>query len=558
MTMKRYSIFFVCAFISISYLCPSDLFAQGDETILRAMQDELKRSMDMRETGYDKPFFISYGLTDVRSYSVYATLGAIVQSEESNNRGKSLRVLVGGYDFNDESLDNDTHSESAGVEIQLPADDDYAGIRRAYWTTTDAIYRGAAQKYRKHQQTLKEQHKKIEELPHRTFARVPVVKNIAPREDYNIRKAELEAYCRKLSAVFKEFPGMESSDVLINVLMGRDYFINSEGTVVVRPYHLAMLQCRAELKTSHGEPITESIVHYAVSPSDFPKLETMIGLAKEMAIKLQSVAKSPGLDEEYSGPVLFMGSAVAGTLASTLFGYRETLVASNDIASSTDQRPENNSLFDARIGKSIMDNSITVTAKPKLRKFGNVSLLGAYDVDEEGVEPADELVLVDKGILKNQLNDRSLTREGQAANGHAGGPAVVEVSTTKSAPEPALKQSLIALAKAEGLPYAIIVRESGDVRGNMAEIWKVDLESGAETLLRPAQVRKLSFKDLRKITGASAVQQAYNVPAGEGSLTSIICPSAVLLERIDVIPLRLPYLADDIVYVPSPLTKDIK
>jgi len=463
---------------------------------------------------------------------------------------------VGGYTFNDESLDNDTYSEPSGVEIQLPSDDDYAGIRRAYWTTTDAIYRGAAQKYRKHQQTLKEQHKQIEELPHRTFARVPVLNSIAPVQTYNIPKTELETYCRKLSAVFKEFPGMESSDVMVNVLAGRDYFINSEGTVVIRPYRLAMLQCRAELKTDHGEPITESYVHYAELPEDFPKLENMITTAKEMAAKLQSLSKSPTLEEEYSGPVLFMGSAVAGTLTSTMFAYRETLVASNDIASSTDQRPENNSLFDTRIGKSIVDNSITVTAKPKLRKFGNVSLLGAYDVDEEGVEPADELVLVDKGILKNQLNDRSLTREGQTANGHAGGAAVVEVSTTKGTPESTLKQSLIALAKSEGLPYAIIVRESGDVRGNMAEVWKVDLESGTETLLRPAQVRRLSFKDLRKIAGASSIQQAYNVPAGEGSITSIICPSAMLLERIDVMPLRLPYLEDDVDYVPSPLAKE--
>ncbi|HTF20442.1 MAG TPA: metallopeptidase TldD-related protein [Chryseolinea sp.] len=553
--MKRYADIFERALILGSCLVSSTLFAQRDETILSAMQDELKRSMEIRETGYDKPFFISYGLTDVKSYSVYATLGAIVQSEESNNRGKSLRVLVGDYSFNDESLDNDTQSESSGVEIQLPSDDDYAGIRRAYWTTTDAIYRGAAQKYRKHQQTLKEQQKKIEGLPHRTFAKVPVIKKIAPWEEYNIPKSDLVAYCRKLSAVFKEFPGMESSDVMVNVLIGRDYFINSEGTVVVRPYRLAMLQCRAEFKTAHGEPITESIVHYAELPGDFPKLETMITTAKEMASKLQSVAKSPSLEEEYSGPVLFMGSAVASALSSTLFSYRETLVASNDIASSTDQRPENNALFDSRIGKSIIDNSLTVTAKPKLRKFGNVSLLGAYDVDEEGVVPADELILVEKGILKNQLNDRSLTRDGQVANGHAGGAAVVEVSTAKGTPEAALKQTLIALAKAEGLPYAIVVRESGDVRGNMAEVWRVDLESGAETLLRPAQVRRLSFKDLRKIYGASSVQQAYNVPAGEGSLTSIICPSAMLLERIDVVPLRLPYVEDDVVYVPSPLAK---
>lgn len=556
--MKNTSTIIRHVIIALSVLMSSQLFAQRDEAILRAMQDELRRNMEIRETGYDKPFFISYGLTDVSSYSVYASLGAIVQSEESGNRGKAMRVLVGDYNFNDESLDNDSGSEPSGAEIQLPLDDDYAGIRRAYWTTTDAVYRGAAQKFRKHQQTLKEQHKKIEEIPHRTFARTPVVKVIAPWEDYTIPKSDIEQYCRKVSAVFKDYPGMESSDVVINVLQGRDYFINSEGTVVVRPYRLAMLQCRAELKTTHGEPIIESIVHYAESPTEFPAAESMITQVKSMIAKLQAVASSDAMEDEYSGPVLFMGSAVASTLTSTLFSYRETLVASNDIASVSDSRPESTSLLDARIGKLIMDNTITIKAKPKQKKFGNVVLLGAYDVDEEGVVPADELILVDKGILKSQLNDRSITREGQQANGHAGGPAVIDVSSSKGTTEKALKQSLIKLAADEGLPYAIIVRESGDVRGNMAEVWQVDLATGAETLLRPAQVRRLSLKDLRKVSGISSTQQAYNVPAGEGALTSIICPSAMLLERIDVVPLRLPYEKEDTEYVSSPLARKKK
>lgn len=556
--MKNTSTIIRHVIIALSVLMSSQLFAQHDEAILRAMQDELRRNMEIRETGYDKPFFISYGLTDVSSYSVYASLGAIVQSEESGNRGKAMRVLVGDYNFNDESLDNDSGSEPSGAEIQLPLDDDYAGIRRAYWTTTDAVYRGAAQKFRKHQQTLKEQHKKIEEIPHRTFARTPVVKVIAPWEDYTIPKSDIEQYCRKVSAVFKDYPGMESSDVVINVLQGRDYFINSEGTVVVRPYRLAMLQCRAELKTTHGEPIIESIVHYAESPTEFPAAESMITQVKSMIAKLQAVASSDAMEDEYSGPVLFMGSAVASTLTSTLFSYRETLVASNDIASVSDSRPESTSLLDARIGKLIMDNTITIKAKPKQKKFGNVVLLGAYDVDEEGVVPADELILVDKGILKSQLNDRSITREGQQANGHAGGPAVIDVSSSKGTTEKALKQSLIKLAADEGLPYAIIVRESGDVRGNMAEVWQVDLATGAETLLRPAQVRRLSLKDLRKVSGISSTQQAYNVPAGEGALTSIICPSAMLLERIDVVPLRLPYEKEDTEYVSSPLAREKK
>ena len=541
-------------FLILIYLVVFDLGAQtNDNVILKAMHDELKRSMDMRDTGHDKPFFISYGINDLTNFSVYASLGAIIQSGESRNRSKSVRVLVGDYEFNDESLDNNTFSEGTAREIQLPSDDDYYGIRRALWTTTDAVYRGAAQKYRKHQNTLKEQQKTVTDLPHRTFARVPLVKKADFHIPVTLDKAVLEDYCRKVSAVFKRYPGMESSDVMISITTGDDYFVNSEGTSVVKPYQFAVLQCRAQLKTTMGEPIDESLVHYARSPEEFPKVENMIAEATTMAEKLIKTAKAQPLEDEYTGPVLFIGSAVADLFSSALFSFKESLVASNAIMSANDFRPEATGLLDSRIGKNIIDNSITIKAKTKLKKSENEILIGSYEVDDEGVVPPDEMVLVEKGVLKDLLNDRSLTRHGQTSNGHSSGAGVLEITSAKQSSEKELKATLIETAVKDGLDFAIIVRSSGGMRANMLEIWRVDLETGAEELLRPAHLPALSLKDLRRIAGASSVQHISNVSAGEAVLTSFICPSALLLETVDIAPLKLPYLEEDIVYVPSPL-----
>ncbi len=527
---------------------------ESESVILKAMKDELKRSMsDIRYEGHDRPFFISYGITDIKTFSAYAAFGAMIQSGEVGSRNKSVRVLVGDYEFNDESLDNNLFSDPAANEIQLPLDDDYFGIRRALWTTTDVVYKGAAQKYKKHQGTLKEQNKQLKDIPHRTFAKVPVFQSIKPATPYVLDKQKWESYCRDVSAVFKAYPEFESSDVMMNVSYGSQYFINSEGTVVVKPYQLSVIQCRAQIKTTKGEPVFENIIMYATTPEEFPPLNQMLARTKELAEKLMYLKTANSLDEEYSGPVLFLGSSVAHIFAGPLFSFRESLVSSNAIVNTAEFRPEAAASLDARIGKVIIDNNISIKARPLLRKFRDNTLVGSYEVDDEGVVPRDELVLVEKGVLKDLLNDRSLTKEGQTANGHSSGPAVIEISADKTIPLNALKATLIEAAKKQGMDFAIIVKGNASLSEGMAEVWKVNLETGEEVLLRSAQLTGVSLKNLRRIGGLATGQQACTVQTGDGSVCSFIVPEAVLLDDVDIRPLTLPYLENEEIYVQNPL-----
>jgi hypothetical protein len=532
----------------------SSLFAQQeDNVILRAMKDEMKRSMEeIKYDNHDRPFFISYGITDSRNLSVYAMLGAIVQSNEYQSRDKSIRVLVGNYEFNDESLDNNLYSETTANEIQLPLDNDYFGIRRALWTTTDVVYKGAAQKYKKHQATLKEQNKKLEDLPHRVFAKVPVVQSIKPTTINGFDLVALNNYCRQASSVFREFPDLESSDVLINFSYGTKYFINSEGTIIVEPYSIGIVQCRAQGKTKNGEPIFETVEYYAKSPKEFPSMEKLTADARSLAEKLGNLRNANVLDEEYSGPVLFLGPSVAQAFASTLFSQRESLIASNAIMSQNDYRPAAVAALDARLGKGIIDNSLTIKASPKLKSFKGETLIGSYEVDDEGVVPPDNLILVEKGILKALLNDRSLSSLSQNANGHSTGPAVVEISSDKTLTQKALKDALISAARTDGQDFALIVRTNASFGEAMSEVWKVNLDTGAEEVLRSSQVSELSLRNMRRILGIASDQNAYTVQVG-GSLSSFIVPQGLLLDDIEITPVKLPYLEEQETYVKNPL-----
>jgi len=544
--------------ISISSLlliigCHNLTAQQENNVVLRAMKDELKRSMDeIKYDNHDRPFFISYGITDSRNFSAYATLGAIVQSNEYRSRDKSVRVLVGNYEFNDESLDNDLFSEGTANEIQLPLDEDYFGIRRALWTTTDVVYKGAAQKYKKHQSTLKEENKKLSDLPHRVFAKAPVVQSIKPVTDPAIDQEALNNYCREASSVFRNFPELESSDVLINLSQGTKYFVNSEGTVVVEPYSIGILQCRAQGKAKTGEPIYETVEYYAKTAGGFPSIDKLKSDAAALAKKIDDLRNATVLDEEYSGPVLFLGPSVAQAFNSTLFSQRESLIASNAILSQNDFRPSATAALDARIGKLVIDNSLSIKATPKLKSFGGKALIGAYDVDDEGVVPPDDLILVEKGILKSLLNDRSLSSSSQSANGHSTGPAIIEITCDKNLSQPALKNALIAAARNDGQEFALIVRTNASFGEAMSEVWKVNLDTGHEELLRSSQVGELSLRNLRRILGVAADREAYTVQSG-GTLASFIVPQGLLLDNIEIAPIKLPYLEDQESYVKNPL-----
>jgi hypothetical protein len=259
------------------------------------------------------------------------------------------------------------------------------------------------------------------------------------------------------------------------------------------------------------------------------------------------------LQEVYAGPVLFYGPAVAHALVSSLFSFRENLVATNAILSAQDYRPESSTALDTRVGKLVADHSITVKATPTQEEFQGQPLVASYAVDSEGVVPATELTLIEHGILKNMLNDRSLTRPDQKANGHSDGPAVINISTDKHFSPAAIKAELIAAAKKEGLEFAIIIRGGAGFGSGMTEIWKVDLETGNEELLRPAQLGEISLKHLRRVGGSTASQAAYTVETEDSRLASFIVPTALLLDNIDLAPLKLPYLKDENV-VSSPLS----
>lgn len=534
----------------------------NDDVIVKAMQDELKRNMEeLSLPNLDKPFFIMYGISDQKSYSIMATLGSIIQSTENQQRFKSTtRVLVGDYSFNDESLEDNLFSGPTAREINLPLDADYNGIRRSFWSATDKVYRDAARHFARHKETLKETGKTLKEIPHRSFAKSAPVVRMAPLPATTFNKTAWEQKARNFSSLFLKDPSIINSAVMVQYSEGYEYLVNSEGTLAKLPVSLITFAALCQSKNAEGEFTIKQIMHMARSSEKLPSEEQLTKEIQNMIADMQTLANTPKFDDEYSGPVLLMGSAVAELFSRALFESRESILANDNITPLTGfQFEEEMAAMDGKIGKSIFNEAITIKAKPKLRSYNGIDLLGSYEMDSEGIVPADEVVVVQNGVLKTLLNNRTLTHPTQTANGFSSGPGVLEITLTHKQSEKVLKEKLLAQAKKEGLDYAIIVRDAPGFGFGLMNVYKVYVKDGKEQYMRNAILNPTNVKTLKRILGASSQYQAHNLggslnvaSGGSSQVMSLIVPQAVLLQEMDIQPFRMPSLKEE-EYVSNPL-----
>ena len=191
MKMQGFILSLISLFIAIGALVP----VHGQTTreiIMRAMKDELARNMErLKLENLERPFFISYTISDARTMEVTATLGAVVQSSENHIRNHNVRVMVGDYSRNDENfrdISGGFRSTMLGASARIPLEDDYDGIRRALWIATDNVYKRASEQYERKIAALEQQSLSAEEAELEDFSRAPVVEYTAPPRTFKMNQ----------------------------------------------------------------------------------------------------------------------------------------------------------------------------------------------------------------------------------------------------------------------------------------------------------------------------------------------------------------------------------
>lgn len=509
------------------------------EVILSAMEDELARSMDeLALEDHDRPFFISYRVFDTKSLNVSAALGAINSSGLSPRRSGSVRLIVGDYDFNDESfaegmnIEIPTYPGSGFMSAGMPMGADYYGIRRYLWKSTDDIYRRAAKTFKSHKTKLEKEGKSIDDMPHLIFSKVPPVSYESAALVVEWDQQALEERARKLSATFLQYPEIENSRVYLSVNHSREYFISSEGTRMIQDEASVVLNISFSASGTPGLVSPERLLYQADSFEALPDDESIKADIAEMIAEMDGKEEVPQFEDSYEGPVLFYGESVPNLFARQFAG-RLNATQTASIEEETGFRNRSREL-DHKLGKRVTSRDLTVSVLPGAEMYLGEKMKGAYRYDMNGVKATDSLMLIEKGYLKELMRGRTVLKGTPGPNGTGLGAGVLSVISHNTKTEAALKQQLIELAEDEGLDYALIVRKF-PLNGRGVEVFKVSLEDGSETLLKSASLNDLNFNSFRKVAGTSVDRTVHHLPDPfNGKTLSVVSPRILLLEDVEV------------------------
>ena len=417
--------------------------------LLQTMQRELKRATTSLAKSDPAPYYLSYAVADGQGTTIAGTAGALVISTTARRRQADVMMRVGSP-----ALDN-THAQSRPSGIlsgALSLRDDPDAVARLLWQLTDREYEqasGAFLRVKTNQAVQSAEEDKSpdfsEESP-QTFLAPPSGK--VPAE-----QATWEDRVRHVSARFLKYPDVYSSVVLLSAGSGRSYLASSEGTALEQTSTSARLVIQGESRADDGMDLMRVETFQGSSADELPSETELDAKVDRIAADIKALRAAPAA-EPYAGPAMLSGRAAAvffhEVLGHRLEGHRQR-----------DERE--GQTFTKKVGQQVLPAFLTVVDDPTLTELNGVKLAGTYAYDDEGV-PAQKVVAVDKGVLKNFLMSRMPITGFSHSNGHGrrqaglmptGRQGNLIVTSTNAVKDSELRQRFIDEIKKQGKPYGL-------------------------------------------------------------------------------------------------------
>ena len=519
--------------------------AQTQPAVLTAMQDELDRSLPTLSKADPSDYFISYTVTDRQDADVSGSNGALLSSTEDRGRWLEVQTRVGSYqlDSTHKLADRPPSWTSPGSSAVL--DDDIPVLRREIWRETDRQYRAASQALIK-VQTSQEVQVQTAEGAAPDFSREEPHTYIGSRVEIHVDRKPWEERVRRYTAAFSKSPAVLNSIATFTALATNQYQVNTEGTKLA----FGQVHYRLELFVQSKAPDGMDIQRYAnfdwLDPKDTPNDKTVFDRIQILIHETEALDKAPLVDP-YAGPALLTGRAAA-VYFHEVFGHRAEGFRQKDI--------NEGQTFTSKIGEQIFPDFISIKDDPTEASLGGQMLLGYYPYDDEGV-PAQNVPLVDRGVLKTFLMSRSPLINIPHSNGHGrrqlGFVPVARqgnliVSSTNTMTDAQLRQKLVELIKQQGKPFGLLIDDiAGGFtftgRGNPQAfqvqplvVYKVFADGRPDELVRGVDIVGTPLVSLTKIVATGDTPDIFNGYCGaeSGSVPVSAVAPAMLISEMEV------------------------
>ena len=557
----------------VSAQAPAPSNAASDP-IVRAMRDEITRSLKLTVPNLEAPYFIQYLMDEAESFGVSATLGGLTGRRTDRFRNLDVVVRVGDYQFDNTNYVGSDFNFGSRYDLErFPLDNAYPVLRRYFWLATDTAYKSAVEAISRKRAALRNLtvSDKLNDFAH--------AQPVHRLEEIHRLRLDEEAWTnrvRTLSAIFNRYPDVQVSGAEFNAGDGGYYLVNSEGTEVRVPDRTVYLRVRAAAQAADGMTVRDAVVFQALDADGMPAQADMVRAVQALAQNVTALAHAPG-GEDYSGPVLFEGVAGAQVFAEVL-GKNLALTRRPVMEPGGRGAAVVVSELDGRNGARVLPESFDVVDDPTQKEWRGKPLFGTYEVDREGVEPK-ALHLIEKGALKGYLLTRQPVRGNEGSNGRARLPGPFGAATpgvsnlfvrsSETSPAGELKKQLLDLIALRGKPYGVIVRKmdfpssasveevrrilSGSQSGSSRSVSMPLLTyrvypDGHEELVRGLRFRGFNARSLKDIIAAGDDLTAFeymdnSAPfalmggAGYVANAAVIAPS-ILIDDLDLHPLE--------------------
>lgn len=515
--------------------------------IMKYLVDELEYTMaNLVAPDGTKPYFLNYTVYEEHTATVGASLGAVTQDQQGNERNLNIDLRVGEY-----KLDN-THQLRGGGptrpqgngNIALPLSDEGEAIRHALWYNTDQVFKNAVKRFTQIKTDLAV--KVAEEDKSDDFTKEKAHVFYEPPAALTFDRDQWAGRLRKISAIARDFPQIYNSNVTIGTYAGTRYMVTSEGARLQTAETRYRITMSAATKAEDGMELSQFSDFNAATPDRLPD-DATIAAEFLATIKQVMALRSAPLAEPYIGPAILLNRA-SGVFFHEIFGHRIEGHRQKDVTEGQ--------TFTKKLNQPVLPGFISVHDDPSMARVKDIDLRGFYRFDDEGVAST-RAKLVEGGVLKSFLMSRSPVEGCPNSNGHGrrqAGNAVVArqgnltVESTKQVPFETLRKMLIDEAKAQGRPYGLLFE---DISGGFTTtsrrgpqsfkvlpivVYRVYADGRPDELIRGADIVGTPLTSFEKIMATGDDVGVFNGSCGAESgwvPVSAASPS-ILVQTIEI------------------------
>ncbi len=458
-------------------------FEKPNEDIIFAMKNELSRSMnELKINDLESPYFIEYKYIEYDASSIRGSMGSIEAANNSKSAYISVGVRVGDYSFDNTNFFDvglgffgSSDDEEGFKKRSISYEPSINYLRKEFWLATDAAYKQTAELYSKKQAILKNRMRK-DTIP--DFNRLESINKL--RDIKEVPEFKIDKYkdiIESVSSIFNNYPAIYTSGVSIEFIPQRIYYINSEGVEYIKDTYYTGFEVVAASQNKEGMPVFDHYTAYSINPGDLPSKDSLIKAAKQVADNISDRLKIPQLDDFYVGPIIFSGQAAGQIFAQSflpkLVSQREPLTDGGFSSENED------AVFQRKVGGRVLPEFLSIADKPNESKLNGVDLIGAYKIDDDGLESQD-VELVINGYLETLLSDRVPTKRIKESNAHKRGGSIMfsniileNNNSEKKLSSKKLESKMLEFVKKRELDFGIVVTKILDANIRYTSLYRI-------------------------------------------------------------------------------------